>query len=325
MSQPHSFPCSGRRKPANKRKCLFLLLLVLCALFLPCLATALPLERLDIGATAVLDTANILKTEERKALEDRLRDLHQRRLMQVAVVIVDSTDGTPIFDYGMKIAEKWKLGEAGRDNGLLILIAVRDRKYHTFTGYGLEGVLTDVSLSRIQHDAFPSNFRENRYAQGINLALDGMEKRLTADTETLKKLQAEDKRMIQGDPLTNIITALFLIGSAALVVFLIIWAIEACYTIPRYVTAPLAGLLFALIAFGSDQGPVITVITGMVAALLYIPFARWVTMIDQMPSPRGSGRHDSGYCGSRSSGGSSSGGYSGGGGRFGGGGSGGGW
>ncbi len=331
---PRSRFHSGSLRPAGKLGYLFLALMALWAVMAPCSAPALPLESLDIGSAAVLDTAGVLKDEEQKNLEQRLRDLHQRRLMQAAVVTVDSTDGMPIFDYGMKIAEKWQLGEAGRDNGLLILIAVKDRKFHTFTGRGLESVLTDVSLTRIQRDAFPPNFRKNNYALGISQALDGMEKRLTADEQTLKKLLAEDKKEIEGGLLENIFIyglIVLCIVVSVVVPFLIVWAIEAAYGIRRFITAPIVGLAFSGIALGVDLGPLAAVIVGVAGAILYILFARWLTRIDrESPASGRSSGSRSGRSG-RSSGGSSrsskssSGGYSGGGGHFGGGGSGGGW
>ncbi|MCR5221025.1 MAG: TPM domain-containing protein [bacterium] len=331
-------PCfrfhSGSLRPAEKLGYLFLTLMVLWAVMAPCSAPALPLESLDIGSAAVLDTAGVLKDEEQKNLEQRLRDMHQRRLMQAAVVTVDSTDGMPIFDYGMKIAEKWQLGEAGKDNGLLILIAVKDRNFHTFTGRGLESVLTDVSLTRIQRDAFPPNFRKNNYALGISQALDGMEKRLTADEQTLKKLLAEDKKEIEGGLLENIFIyglIVLCIVVSVVVPFLIVWAIEAAYGIRRFITAPIVGLTFSGIALGVDLGPLAAVIVGVAGTILYILFARWLTRIDrESPASDRSSGSRSGRSG-RSSGGSSrsskssSGGYSGGGGHFGGGGSGGGW
>ena len=338
---PRSLFHAGPLRLAGKPGRLFLVLMALWAIVAPRPAAALPLESLDIGSAAVLDTAGVLKEEERQALEQRLRDLHQRRLMQAAVVTVDSTDGTPIFDYGMKIAEKWQLGEADRDDGLLMLIAVKDRKFHTFTGRGLEGVLTDVSLARIQRDAFPPNFRDGNYARGIDQALDGMEKRLTADEKSLKKLLAEDRKEIEGGLFENIllygVVALCLIGVLALCLGLPVWAIESSYGIRRSITAPIVGLILSGIALALDLGPLAAAIAGVAGFLLYIPFACCLTHIDKTwPSSGGSGgsRRSSGSRSGgsgRSSGGSSrssrssSGGYHGGGGHFGGGGSGGGW
>lgn len=318
------------------RRFVWLVLALLLALFmLPRAAHAVPVDSLTLGVAPVVDAAQALEPGERAALDARLRAIHEKGLMQAAVVLVDSTDGEPIFDYGMKIAEKWKLGKAGKDDGLLILIAVQDRKYQTLTGQGLEGVLTDVSLTRIQRDAFPPNFKSGNYVAGINAALGEMERRLTADADTLKELLADDKKEIEGDWLDKalawgIVGGLLLLGVG--VWFLIIWAIESSYSITRWITAPVAGLLTGVCAWFMDTPPLHAAIGGVVSMLLYIPFAHLLTRLDALPSPSGSGSgssssHDSGY--SRDSGysssSSSSSGYGGGGGRFGGGGAGGGW
>lgn len=321
------------------RRFVWLALALLLALFmLPHAAHAVPVDSLTLGVAPVVDAAQALEPGERAALDARLRAIHEKGLMQAAVVLVDSTDGEPIFDYGMKIAEKWKLGKAGKDDGLLILIAVQDRKYQTLTGQGLEGVLTDVSLTRIQRDAFGPNFKSGNYAAGINAALGEMERRLTADADTLKELLADDKKEIEGDWLDKalawgIVGGLLLLGVG--VWFLIIWAIEACYSITRWITAPVAGLTTGVFAWLMDAPPLHAAIGGAVGALLYIPFARLLTYIDALPSPSGSGSgsgssyssRDSGYSSysSSSSSSRSSSSYSGGGGRFGGGGGGGSW
>ncbi|MBQ9578472.1 MAG: TPM domain-containing protein, partial [Ottowia sp.] len=247
------------------------LLLLVCAL--PHAAHAVPWDSLTLGVSPVVDAAQALKPEERAALDARLRAIHDKGLMQAAVVLVDSTDGEPIFDYGMKLAEKWKLGKAGKDDGLLILIAVKDRQYHAFTGMGLEGVLTDVSLVRIQRDAFPPNFRAGNYAAGISAALDEMERRLTADPDTLKELLAADKKEIEGDWLDKLLTwgivgGLLLFGVG--VWFLIIWAIEACYSITRWITAPVAGLTTGVFAWLMDAPPLHAALWGVGGLLLYI-------------------------------------------------------
>ena len=315
----------------------FSLVLALYALLLPSITLAIPLDQLDLGASAVLDTQKILKQEEHESLENRLRKLHQQKLMQAAVLIIDSTEETPIFDYGMKIAEKWQLGEAGKDNGLLMLIAVKDRKFHTFTGSGLEGILTDFSLSRIQREALIPNFREQQYARGINMALDEMEKRLTADEHNLKKLLDEDREAIKGSLWGNVFV--FILVAACIIfglglAFLIIWAFETVCHIPRYLTSPCAGLLIAALIWTEKSEPVWVTISAIVTALLYIPFARWATRMDQSSTPsssgsrrryssdRGSSSRSSSSSASSSSSRSS---YSGGGGRFSGGGSSGSW
>lgn len=89
----------------------------------------------------VIDQANILNAQQKQRLEGQLRSIYQQGLAQAAVVIVPTTDGVPIFDYALQVAEKWKLGNKDIDDGLLMVVAVNDRDMYILTGYGLEGVL----------------------------------------------------------------------------------------------------------------------------------------------------------------------------------------
>ena len=89
----------------------------------------------------VVDQANILNPQEKQRLEAQLRGIYQQGLAQAAVVIVPTTNGTPIFDYALQVAEKWQLGDKDIDDGLLMVVAVNDRDMYVLTGHGLEGVL----------------------------------------------------------------------------------------------------------------------------------------------------------------------------------------
>ena len=86
-------------------------------------------------------------------------------------MIVPSTDGIDIFDYALAVAERWQLGQADTDDGLLITVAVNDRKMYILTGYGLEGVLPDAALSRIIRDDITPAFKSGNYAQGLSAGL----------------------------------------------------------------------------------------------------------------------------------------------------------
>ncbi len=97
----------------------------------------------------VIDQANILNPQEKQRLEAQLRSIYQQGLAQAAVVIVPTTNGLPIFDYALQVAEKWQLGDKDIDDGLLIVVSVNDRDMYVLTGYGLEGVLPDTAVNRI--------------------------------------------------------------------------------------------------------------------------------------------------------------------------------
>ena len=139
----------------------------------------------------VVDQANILNPQEKQRLEAQLRTIYQQGLAQAAVVIVPTTNGLPIFDYALQVAEKWQLGDKDIDDGLLIVVAVNDRDMYILTGYGLEGVLPDAAVNRIIREDITPLFKQNNYGAGILAGVDELKARLTADPEVLARADAQ--------------------------------------------------------------------------------------------------------------------------------------
>ncbi|MCG3879840.1 TPM domain-containing protein [Psychrobacter sp. Ps6] len=139
----------------------------------------------------VVDQANILNPQEKQRLEAQLRNIYQQGLAQAAVVIVPTTNGLPIFDYALQVAEKWQLGDKDIDDGLLIVVAVNDRDMYILTGYGLEGVLPDAAVNRIIREDITPLFKQNNYGAGILAGVDALKARLTADPEVLARADAQ--------------------------------------------------------------------------------------------------------------------------------------
>ena len=156
-------------------------------------ATGVDVDKLILNSP-VVDQANILNPQQKQRLEAQLQGIYRQGLAQAAVVIVPTTSGTPIFDYSLQAAEKWQLGEADTDDGLLIVVAVNDRDMYILTGYGLEGVLPDGALNRIIREDITPYFKpENgsRYFEGISNGISQIEARLTADPEILAQADAQ--------------------------------------------------------------------------------------------------------------------------------------
>jgi len=120
----------------------------------------------------VTDLTQTLAPAETAALEAKLADWEARTSSQLAVLVVPTTQPEPIESYALRVAEKWKIGRKGQDNGALFLIAKNDRKMRIEVGYGLEGTLTDVTARRIIAENVAPAFRENRFAAGINAGVD---------------------------------------------------------------------------------------------------------------------------------------------------------
>ncbi|MGP9545471.1 TPM domain-containing protein [Psychrobacter sp. AOP7-B1-25] len=139
----------------------------------------------------IVDQANILNPQEKLRLEAQLQSIYQEGLAQAAVVIVPTTNGVPIFDYALQVAEKWELGDEAIDDGLLIVVAVNDRDMYILTGYGLEGVLPDAAVNRVIREDITPLFKQNNYGAGIIAGVEALKTRLTADPEVLARADAQ--------------------------------------------------------------------------------------------------------------------------------------
>ena len=122
----------------------------------------------------VTDTAQMLTTEERQALETSLRRLKTEIGNEIAVVTIPSLEGEPIEDYAVKLFAQWGIGQKEKDNGLLILVAKDDRAVRLEVGYGLEGVLNDAKAGRIIREAIAPSFQQEQYGAGLTQAVDAI-------------------------------------------------------------------------------------------------------------------------------------------------------
>jgi uncharacterized protein len=128
----------------------------------------------DQGGRLVHDQANVLSANDLALLEHILRAEEDSTSNQIAVLIVPSLEGDDIDAYANRVFNTWKLGKEKKDNGVLFLIAIQDRKMRIEPGAGLEGVLTDLQASRINRNQVAPHFRQGDYAGGIKAAVIGI-------------------------------------------------------------------------------------------------------------------------------------------------------
>jgi uncharacterized protein len=120
----------------------------------------------------VTDLTGTLTSDQIAALDARLRAFSQAKGSQVAVLIVPTTQPEVIEQYSLRVAEQWKLGRKDPDDGVLLLVALNDRKVRIEVGYGLEGALPDATANRIiQEDILPA-FRRGDFHDGISTGVD---------------------------------------------------------------------------------------------------------------------------------------------------------
>lgn len=115
----------------------------------------------------VNDYAGMLNPDTALELEQALKSFEQMDSTQVAVLTIDSLEGDSLEDFSIRTVEKWKIGQKGKDNGVLLLIVKNDRKIRIEVGRGLEGVLTDLAAGRIVNNIIRPLFKEGRFNEGI--------------------------------------------------------------------------------------------------------------------------------------------------------------
>jgi uncharacterized protein len=140
------------------------------------LATAPSLLAKDVPYLSghVNDTAGMIPGAVRDRIEATLAAFEKQTGAQVAVLTVGSLDGEVLEDYSLKVAQTWKLGRKGVDDGVLLLIAKGDRKMRIEVGYGLEGKLTDAQSRRILDDVVRPPFRNGDFGRGVEAGVEAI-------------------------------------------------------------------------------------------------------------------------------------------------------
>ncbi len=281
-----------------------LALFLLFFLFAPALVFALDVP--DKPSGYVNDYAHLLLDSTRQVLEGRLTEFEKTTSNQVVVAIFDSLEGGSLEDFSIRLAEKWKIGQKGKDNGAILVIFKSDRKMRIEVGYGLEGALPDVVANQIIQNQIAPNFRQGNYDAGVTSAVNAI---MEATRGEYIGQSAVD---LDKDP-SKILGMLFV---AALTSYLF-WPFF-CYVLV---------FIICFLAFGVNPGFFVALVLDAMLAMIRPA----IYPVGNTYSARGRsggywGLYGGGSSSGRSSGGFSSGGFGGGrGGSFGGGGSSGSW
>ncbi|MFH0980309.1 MAG: TPM domain-containing protein [Planctomycetota bacterium] len=121
-------------------------------------------------AAPVADYAGVISSPIEQQLNALLTELERQTTAQVWVLAVDTTGGLPIEEFALDLAQKWGIGRTGKDNGVLIVVAVADRKYRIEVGYGLEGALPDAYCANVARAYFVPYFKRGQFGEGLSLA-----------------------------------------------------------------------------------------------------------------------------------------------------------
>ena len=115
----------------------------------------------------VNDYAEMISPRSEERLERALQSFELSDSTQVAVLTVNSLEGDSLEDFSIRVAEKWGVGQKGKDNGVLLLVAKQERQARLEVGYGLEGVLTDLLAGRIIDDVITPRFKAGQLDEGF--------------------------------------------------------------------------------------------------------------------------------------------------------------
>ena len=160
------------------------------------------------------DYAGALTAAEREQLEQKLIDRERGTSNQIVVAIFKSLDGESLEDFSIRLAQAWRIGQKGLDNGVIFLIFANDRKTRLEVGYGLEANLTDAISSSILRDVVAPRFREQHLADGISAGLDAIDQAIAG---TYKAPAARKTAQPSIDPFT-LLLLLFVFGGLAMAI-----------------------------------------------------------------------------------------------------------
>jgi uncharacterized protein len=172
----------------------------------------------------IVDLAAVMDDGSKAQLSGLLRELELKTTAQALVLTVQSLDGEDIAGFSLRIAEKWRLGQKGKDNGALVVVAVKDRKYRIETGYGLEGVLPDGFVGTLGREFFVPHFKDGDYGGGISAGVGALARAIAEHEGVALSGLPQARRSggaLSGRPMGRLqLIALAVFGVIALVLFI---------------------------------------------------------------------------------------------------------
>ena len=149
------------------KRLFFLVLLTLLLSSVFSLSVLAEDKDLPVASGYLNDFAGVINSQDQNSITNFVRELENKTTTQVAVVTVDTTQPEAIEQYAVRLFKKWGIGQKGKDNGVLFLIANKDRALRIEVGYGLEGVLTDAICSGIINQIVIPLFKQGQISTGI--------------------------------------------------------------------------------------------------------------------------------------------------------------
>jgi uncharacterized protein len=169
----------------------------------------------------VVDQANIIPAETRSAITAKSEELESKSGIQLVVATVNSLEGGDIETYGNQLFRAWKLGEAQKNNGVLLLVAPNERRVRIEVGYGLEGTLTDALSKVIIANAITPRLKAGDFGDGITRGVDDIITVLTTDASEWEKRPS--LRLDHGQQIGDIDDQFIATALVLFVILMLLW------------------------------------------------------------------------------------------------------
>jgi len=195
-----------------------LALLAICVTLLG-FVSALAEPRFPALSGRIVDEANLLTADDRRALEQELKALEDKSTDQLVIYTTRSLQGYEIEDFGYRLGRTWAIGQKDKNNGVILIVAPTERKVRIEVGRGLEPQLTDLMTKLIVENAILPAFRRNDFSGGIKAGVHDIRDVMLGDAEAVKeRARAAKKRSSDGgNGMATTILILFILVAFAMV------------------------------------------------------------------------------------------------------------
>jgi len=188
-------------------------LALLCFALLPILGWSANEVALPALTERVTDLTGTLSAEDRASLTASLAALEKDKGAQITIVLLPTTQPESIEQFGIRLAEAWKIGRKGVDDGIIVIVAKNDHRMRIEVGYGLEGAIPDAIAKRIVAEQMAPRFREGDFAGGLRATVATLDKVIRGEPLPAPVAKAAQRGPDPGDSLTFLLIVLFMGGA----------------------------------------------------------------------------------------------------------------
>ena len=212
----------------------------------------------------ITDTAKVLSAVELSQLEQQLKSIEDSTTAQVVVLVIPSLEDQDAFDYGVMVFRKNQLGQAEKNNGVLLLAAMKERKFRIITGRGVEGDIPDIEAGHIIRNLMVPEMKNGHYALGLKAGIERIRKLIAGEEKPTTK---------ESDSEVSPFMVLFLVATVAAII---------ANAFNEFVGGLVGAAAFAGVsafAFGTLPSILIAALIGFIIGLLGINLLQFVGTI----------------------------------------------